>query len=160
MASYLRQHSLPVRHFPLVMAAAKRTVQKAKATNLAPEMGITPATLSNQVNDDQPGHKFGLEDSIFIQTRTHNFEILLQYAAALGHTIIPAGDFSGVSDIELLNSYSNWHAELGDVNAAVNKALRDHKMTRAEFEEIEREFIESVASGQAFVARCRALIEE
>ncbi len=163
MNSQLQQQGLPMRGYSNVMAAAHRTVHhaiKGGAETLAPELGITPATLSNQVNYKQAGHKFGLEDSIYIQLRTHNFETLLQYAAALGHTIVPIGDFSGVSDIELLSVYSEWHAELGDVNKAVKKAFKDGKLTRKEFDRIEKEYIEAVAAGQVFLSRCRALIDE
>jgi len=157
----LQQQGIPMRSFPNVMEAAHHTVHKCIAGGaeaLASELGITPATLSNQVNAKQTTHKFGLEDSIYVQLRTHDFGILLQYAAALGHTVVPVGDFNGVSDMELLTLYSEWHAELGDVNKAVKKAFADGKLKRKEFKRIEKEYIEAVAAGQVFLSRCRALI--
>ncbi len=160
MNNELQQQSIPMRDYPLVTQAAYDTVHghKGGATALGPELDKSPATLSNEVNPKQMGHKLGLLDSIYLQQRTHNFSILLHYAAALGHTVVPIGDFSGISDIELLKTYSQWHAELGDVNKVLNKALTDNDLEPHELEDIEREFNEATQAGLAFISRCRAIV--
>jgi len=147
----------------LVREAAHNLVHDTlgQTSTLARLIGKKPNSLSNEVSLNPTSQaKLGLEDSIRLQQITQDFRILHAYASALNHSVIPLGGFVGVSDIELLNSYANWHREIGDVAIAVSKALEDKRITRSELKRIRREGMEQVQAFMVFLARAEALCDD
>lgn len=130
------------------------------AVKLAPLCGMRPGTLSNKVNPEYDGTQLFVSEAVAIQHTANRFDILYAESALLNHTSIPLGDYSRVSDTELLTVYARYHAELGETAAAISSALEDGRITRAEFEHIKREGYEDIQRFFEFLARLEALIDE
>ena len=122
--------------------------------------GKNVKTLHNQLNTRQLTHKLGLLESAEYQLITGNFSPLRAYAAVLNHTVFPVGDLGIVSDIELLNLYSDWNKELGDVHREISKAFCDQRIERSEFNKIKHEGMEAIQKYFEFLRRLEAVIDE
>lgn len=122
--------------------------------------GKNSRTVLNELNPKCTDHKLGLVDSVIYQLAVGNFDVLREYASLLGHVATPIEDFTGVSDIELLNSYSDWSAALSAVHAEISKALSDRTITRNEFQDIQSALNKSMAVGLEFLFRVEAVIDE
>lgn len=105
------------------------------AAALAPRLGKSPSVLSNQASPFVPGHKLGLLESVPLQIAAKRFDILHEYAAALGHVAIELPPCDDVSDVALLDQWAEFHQLLGEQAGAIREALRD---TRISFNEITR----------------------
>ncbi len=130
------------------------------AVKLGPLVGISPGTLSNKVNPTLDTHKLSVEEAVVVQNATRDYRILYAMAMELNHSCIPLGDFNGVSDVELLNAYAAWHAEIGQAADAIRNALEDARVTRAEFERVRKEFHEGTQRGFEFLTRLEALVDD
>lgn len=133
---------------------------KGGAVKLAPLINMNAGTLSNKVNPGMDSHHLTVRESIAIQSTTHTHSILQAQAQVLGFCCIELGDFSQVSDVELLNLYSQWHADIGETAQAINEALKDGKIERAEVQKIKNEFHSDIQKGFEFIARLEALIDD
>ena len=129
------------------------------ATALAPRVGMNPGTLQNKAYH---GHEsqLSLRESIPIQLQTGDFRILNTYCEELGFVAMPIGDFSGVSDLALLDLYADYHAEIGEAAWAISDSLADGRITRTEVRRVQRELMQATSAGLAFLARMEALAEE
>lgn len=145
--------------FPQVVNASYSTLKQFNNTaELERLLGKRPGVLPNEINPNQHGHKFGLFDALRLMKLTGDIQILRSIASELGYSLYFLGDYSGISDVELLNSYSQWHAEIGDVNRAIAEALEDGDIEQHEFERIERELRETFTAALALLERLRALV--
>lgn len=122
------------------------------------QLGKRPGVLPNEINPNQRSHKFGLFDAIRIMHLTGDAQILRAIAATLGYSIYSLGDYSGISDVELLNCYSQFHAEVGDMNRAIAESLADGDIEQHEFERIENELQQVFAAALELLERLRALV--
>lgn len=130
------------------------------AQAVAPIVGKSPATLSNEVNPNMETHKLGLDESVVLQTATDDYRILEAYALDLGHIVIPMPDFPPVSDLELLNQYAEWQAALGRTNQEIRDCLEDGAVEAFELAAIQRRAHEHMAAFQMFLQRLESLVEE
>ncbi len=130
------------------------------AVALAPLVNMKPGTLSNKVNPTIDTHHLMVDEAVAIQAAAKDYRILYAEASALNHTCIQLADFSGISDVELLNAYAKLHKELGDMAHEINQALQDGKIMRIEFRRISKEMNQSVQAMFALRARMEALIDE
>ena len=137
-----------------------RRGDRAGANALGPLLGKSPRVLDNEVNPEVTTHKLGAEDSILIQTVAADCRMLYAASRELSHASIPLADLSGTSDTELLNAYANLHKEIGETAAAINKALDDSRITRAEFRRIDQEIHEDIQAALALRNRLEALIDD
>lgn len=133
---------------------------KGGSVKLAPLINMNAGTLSNKVSPAMEGHHLTVRESIAIQHTTHNYSILQAQAQALGFSCIQLGDFSRVSDVELLSLYSAWHADVGATEQAIHDALADGKIERAEVQRIKNEIHSDIQKGFEFIARLEALIDD
>lgn len=145
--------------FPQVVKACYNTIRNFNNTaELEQQLGKRPGVLPNEINPNQHGHKFGLFDAIRLIQLTHDVQILRSIAGELGYSIYFLGDYHSVSDVELLNCYSQFHAEIGDMNRAISDALEDGDIEQHEFDRIEKELQEVFAAALELLERLRALI--
>lgn len=147
--------------------AAYRTVHDFRkgrtpsgATALAPLMGTSPSVLSNKVNPSMDSHKLAWEEGVVLMNTTEDYRLLHATARILAHVCIRLPDFKNVSDLELLDAYANLHREIGETSAAINKGLEDRRLTRAEFEAIDKEMYEDIQATLELRSRLEALIDE
>lgn len=148
---------LQVAQYRTVHEYRRNSHSGAKA--LAPIIGKSPATISNEVNPAMESHKLGLADSVVLQNATRDFRILEAYAADLGFLVIPVPDFPPVTDIELLNQYAEWQAALGRTHEAIRRCLQDRRVDSAELAEIKRSAREHMTAFQGFLQRLESLAE-
>ncbi len=143
-----------------LMSAISGLGESGGAEAIAAETGKSRRTIYNELNWKNQTHKLGLVDSITYQLITQRFDVLHEYAAALGHVITPLGDFRLVSDVELLNLYSDWHAKLADVHRSITRALADGRIERHEYQDIIKAFHRSVSVALEFMFRVEAVIDD
>lgn len=135
-----------------------RDGQRAGAPALAPLVNMNVGTLLNKANPQQE-HQFTVREAVAIETVSGRPLMLEAHAALLGYSTLPLGDFADTSDVELLNLYAKYHAEVGDVASAVRRALNDKQITQREFEKIRREVLDVTQAGMEFLARLEAIAE-
>jgi len=129
------------------------------AAALAPKLGKSAATLSNEVNADMPSHKAGLEDSVTLQAVTGDYRVLQTYAAELGHLAVPLPDFdrSAVSDVALLGQMTAWQAAMGRTMQQIHDALADGDVDADEAEGIRYHLFAHMTEGLRFLHRILVL---
>lgn len=133
---------------------------KGGAAQLAPQVNMNPGTLANKANPSMKNHHLTVEEAVAIQKAKQDFRLLAAEAAALNHAIVPLGNFEGVSDIEILTAYANYHSEIGQTSIVIAEALNDIRITRDEYLAVHQEFFEAVSTGLEFLNRMEALIDE
>jgi hypothetical protein len=119
---------------------------------------MNAGTLSNKANPGMENYKLSLKESISIQLISDDYRILTAYAAELNHTVIHLGDFSRVSDTELLNAYAKLHKEIGETAAQINEGLVKG-ISRERLAEIRREGFEDVQAFFELFARLEAICD-
>ncbi|MCM0151641.1 phage regulatory CII family protein [Photobacterium galatheae] len=145
--------------YPQVTTACRETLRQFNNTcMLEQQLNKRTGVLANEINPKQKHHKLGLMDAITLMKLTGDVQILRALAAEMNYSIYFLANYQTISDLELLNSYSNWHAEIGDVNRELAAALADGDIQRDEFERIERALQESFAAALEFLSRVRALV--
>ncbi|MBA1147410.1 phage regulatory CII family protein [Ectothiorhodospiraceae bacterium WFHF3C12] len=129
------------------------------APKLAPLVGMNAGTLSNKADPGMDSHQLTVRQAVAISHATKDARILHAQARALGFVCIPCGDYSGLSDLELLDSYAEWHAEIGQTAQAVRDAIADRRISAEEVRKVRRELYEDMARGFEFLARLESLQE-
>lgn len=129
------------------------------AVALAPLCGMRPGTLSNKVNPEYDGTSLFVSEAVVVQHAAKRFDILFAEAALLHHTCIPLGDFSRVSDMELLSVYADYHARLGAMAHSVSAAFADGRVTREECAQIKAAGFRAIQGFFEFVSRLESLID-
>lgn len=127
---------------------------------LAELAGMNAGTLYNKTNPGMDGHKLAVTESVTLQYIAKDYRVLCAEAAALQHVAIPLADFSLVSDVELLDSYTRLNKELGDMAAAIADAFRDRRVSRTELAAILRESDEAVQAMFELRARLEAIVDD
>lgn len=134
-----------------------RDGDRTGAVALAPKVNMNAGTLSNKVNAFCDTHHLSLKESVPIQLATGRFDILRAYAQSLGFAVVRVTDLSHWSDIELLDSYAAWNAEIGETHGAIRRALEDGNITRTEINEIESEMYQDFERALGVLQRLRSL---
>lgn len=131
---------------------------KRGAVALAPLVNLRPGTLSNKANPEQE-HQLSLHESILVMRATRDYRILYALSAILDHTPpIPFPDFDDTSDMDLLDAYASYHAEIGETAQAIRDALQDREITQEEFNRIEQEMLQDQQRQHELRQRLRALV--
>lgn len=128
------------------------------APKLAPKVGMNVGTLLNKANPSQEKHQFTVREALAIQSLRGTTEMIDAEAQVLGGVFVRLGDFSGNSDLELLDLYAEYHAEIGETAQALRQALQEKTLTPALYREVEREAFEDAQAMFALLARLRALV--
>ncbi|MEW6647170.1 MAG: phage regulatory CII family protein [Pseudomonadota bacterium] len=158
-----RRTQLPAYWTP-IQEAAYRMVHEFRegkpssgASALAPLVGKTPRSLDNEVNPDATGAKLGVEDAVTLMHASQDFRLLEAMAAALGFAVVKIGDFSGLSDVQLLDAYAQWNTEVGQTHDTIRRALESGDVDDAELAEVRREMFEDFQAELGVLARLEAL---
>ena len=131
------------------------------AKSLGPLVGINPGTLCNKVNPAMENHHLSVDEAVRIQAVRRRYDLLHAEARALGHVCVQLADHSQASDMELLDAYAAYHADVGQTAQAIRAALANGVgITREAVETVERELFEDARAGFEFLARMKALVED
>ncbi len=133
---------------------------KGGAKALATHLSVKPGTLSNKADPSIDTHHLNVSEALAIMLASEDYRILYALAGALHHSCIPLPDYSLVSDVELLNAYTHFHAEVGQTALAINDALKDGRILRAEYRRIRREGLEDIQAFFELLQRLEALIDD
>lgn len=127
---------------------------KRGAAALAPRLGMLPGTLANKANPMQDC-ELTLSEAGALQLATQDFRILHVLAWELGHATYALPDVV-VSDVELLNQYTDFHVAIGKKARAIRAALTDG-CTPEELAEVRRALEASIRAGLGLMARLEVL---
>ena len=81
-------------------------------------------------------------------------------ARELGYVCVEIPDYSGVSDMELLNAWADWDAARGETGQAIKKALDDSIISGEEIVRIKKEMFEDFQKELALLARLEQLADD
>jgi len=123
-------------------------------------VGMNSGTLSNKVNSDVETHHLSVDESVAIQHAANDRRIISAEARILGGVFIQLGDFSQVSDIELLDKYAEWIQDIGETSAALREALTNKKLTKDSLSIVHREMHEDFARAMELYHRLEAISDE
>lgn len=130
------------------------------AAKLAPLVGMNAGTLNNKADPAMESHQLTVRQAVAIQHATSTRRVLEAEAQLLGCAVVPLGDYHQLSDMELLEAYAEWHAEVGETAEAIRDAVAERMITRERVRRVRREIHEDAARALAFVARLEALCDD
>ena len=153
--------TLEISEFKGLEQAKHATVHQYRggAVALGKSLGVHKSTLSNKVNVNMPNHKLSLNESIRIQQVTKHYAILHETARLLDHVCLPIQDvdLQDISDLDLVDSWSKWHAQIGVTVQTMRDSLEDKIITDDEVRAIERDMHREIACGMALVERFKVM---
>lgn len=129
------------------------------AKPLAQRVGMNAGTLCNKVHPAMQ-HKLTVDEAVALQAAAEDYRLLYAEAQALGHACVKLGDFSTTSDIELLDAYAAWHAEIGETAQAIRDGIAAGRLTADLVQKIKREAHEDACRAFAFIARLEGVCDE
>ena len=129
------------------------------AKQLAKEIGTQPGTFNNKCDPRMPGHILNINEVRKLLKVTGNHEILFELARERGYVCIDIPDYTGISDMELLNAWADWDAERGETGQAIKKSLEDTTITKDELNKIRKEMFEDFQKELALLSRLESLVE-
>jgi hypothetical protein len=161
----MTRHTIPD-HWTPVQTATWRTVHEYQrngrqgAQVIAPLVGKSPGTLSNEVNPDVSTHKLGLDDAVALQHAADDYRILHAMAATLHHACLPLPDYADSSNVDLLMAFSEWQSRMGVTCKAIRAALEDGNITSSEARAIRTFGHDHMRAFLEFLDRIDALVVE
>lgn len=127
---------------------------------LAVRMGKSPNVLQNKVNPNCETHHTTAEEAAQIADLADCDEIAKAFAARRNMVCIKVPQFDGLSDMEMLDLMLSLRREEGEWAAAIQKAFSDGSINSAEFDRIEKEFIEYQAAGLELMSRIKSIVQD
>lgn len=145
-----------------VLDAAYNTVHNyaGGADSLAPRIGVSSGQmLRNKVNPSQEQNHLSLAEAARIVGITGDKSIPDAFACMVGCVLIPLVEFSEVSDMALLETYTKLMKELGDFSQEFHQTLSDGRITQSEIGRLDQHMREFQAAGAELLNRARQLVE-
>jgi hypothetical protein len=145
-----------------VLDAAYNTVHdyRGGAEALAPRIGVSSGQmLRNKVNPNQEGHHLTLREAVKVVELTEDPRIPAAFASLVGCVLVPVAQFNGISDMHLLETYTQMMKELGDFSQEFHKALQDGRITAKEISALKQQMSEFQAAGAELIKRAEQLVE-
>jgi hypothetical protein len=128
---------------------------------LAARMGKSANVLNKQVNPNIDTHKCSIEDLVTIldfadadKRYTH------AVCANSGGVFVSTEHLDGISDMALLETYTQLMAKFGEFSKNFHQALSDQRVTKAEIAAIKRDMYALNAAGACLIARLESLVDE
>ena len=128
------------------------------ATAMAPRIGVGVGTLQNKANPNME-HQLNLREAIAIQQLTGNYSILHALAEQLGHCAYQLCQFEDVSDVELLDLYASYHAQIGELAEVIRSSLADGRISKRELETIRSVGDGTIRAQLELISRLEAISE-
>jgi hypothetical protein len=127
---------------------------------LANKIGVNAGTLNNKADPCMKAHTLNLYELIAILRETKDPQLLFEIAQINGYACVPIQDFSGTSDMEILEAWANWGAERGETEQAIRNALSDNKIIQSELDKIKSEMYEDFQKELELLKRLESIKDE
>lgn len=112
---------------------------------LAALMGKGAQVLTNKLNPNSTSHYLTIGELETLADFTGGNVALAQYFAAKANAVVITLPEMPESDMGMLDLFLSANKEFGDISAAFQQAFADGRIDRREFEDICKEFDESLA---------------
>ncbi|MCW8918949.1 MAG: hypothetical protein OQL08_09070 [Gammaproteobacteria bacterium] len=113
---------------------------------LAPLVGMAPSTLSNKCNPNEIYANLTLKEARQVVLASGDSRIVKQFALDAGFTILPMPEVDCPADMDILNAWADWQADIAETIEAVKAAIAGSP-TKEKVETIRRELHEDLAQG-------------
>lgn len=130
------------------------------ARRLAQLAGKSYGVLCNKVNPLVETHHLTVDEAVSIQFIAGDCRIHEAEGVLLGRVSLPVGTFPDCSDVELLDSWAGWQAELGETAGEIRRALGRREISRAQVRKVRREMYEDFRAALALLQRLEALADD
>lgn len=130
------------------------------AVALAPLVRMNAGTLSNKVNPMMDSHHLTVLEGHAIQLVRQQFPLFHAEARAYGFISVPAPQLGNVADMELLDAWAAWHADIGETGTVIQSALKSGRITRRALREIKREMFEDFQRELELLQRLETLSDD
>lgn len=130
------------------------------AVGLARLMGKNPGTLLNKLNPHQETHLLSLADAVQMSTITGDTRILQAFADTLGCAVFALPDGGFACDAELIGLILKRDQRNGEFARALDRALADGRISRAEARELRRWGLTVITSVMELISRLEGMSDD
>nr|VFK14573.1 MAG: Phage regulatory protein CII (CP76) [Candidatus Kentron sp. LFY] len=115
--------------------------------------------FQNKVNPSLPDHRLTLKEARAMMLVTGDLRILSVLAGELGHGIFPIPKTDCPADMDLMEAWANWQAEVAETVQKLRDSLQDGRITQEEIAQIKRELLEDFGKGMSMVKVLEGMAE-
>lgn len=126
---------------------------------LAKMTGIVPSTLQNKSDRKQETHHLSVKEARAIMLVSNDFRILQTLASEVGYAAVPLPANAFPADMDLLESWADWSAEIAQTVERIKSALDDKTLTQEEISAIRKEMIEDFEKALALLDVLKGMAE-
>lgn len=130
------------------------------AEGLGPIVNMNPGTLSNKVHPLITSHHLSVDEAVQIQLVRQQYPVFEAEARLFGFVTIPAPALDDVSDMDLLEAWANWHADIGETGQEIKKCLSERRVTRHALDRVRREVFEDFKCELELLKRLETLCDD
>ncbi|OIR10990.1 hypothetical protein GALL_71610 [mine drainage metagenome] len=124
---------------------------------MAAALGYTRMALENRIYERR-GQSMSADTALMMQKLSNTTFYAEEVANQSDGIFIPIPEFTGVSDMALLDAYTEMVSDEGKFATDFREALKDGKVTQAEFEKLRKDLRQQQAHEMELLARIESLI--
>ncbi len=132
---------------------------KRGVLGLAPVVDMPASTLQNKANPSEQFAHLTVREARKVMLATDDHRILYQLAADLGEACVPLPTLEFAADMDLLDSWAEWQADVAKTIEAVRDALADKKVTLDEVARVRMELIADFEKGLSMLDVLKGMAE-
>ncbi len=130
------------------------------AAALAPLVRMNAGTLCNKVNPMMDTHHLTVDEAIQIQMIRRDYSLFYAEGRLFDHVTVACPEFDNVADIDLLNAWAAWHADIGQTAGLLQTVLEGAEITRSHLDALKREMFEDFQRALELLQRVEALRDD
>ena len=126
---------------------------------IANMLGLRKGTVQNKANPREEFAHFTVKEARALMLATGDHQILYAMARDVGEACVPLPSFAFGSDMDMLNAWAEWQADLGETAKVIDGALKDGKITQQELKEVHDEIVEDFEKALAMLDVLKSMAE-
>lgn len=145
------------------MDTINRTIHKTASSysggirKLANDLNLQPGTFSNKCNPSLSTHILNIKELIDICKQTGDLSPLHEIARKLHCVCVPIETYKGISDMQLLDAWSDWEIQRAETMKEIKNALNLHQITALQIDRIQREMFEDFQKELTLLERLKIM---
>jgi hypothetical protein len=152
--------SLSVFHLPDLLYRIAHSY-KGGIPALAARMDKSSNVLNKKVNPSIDTHHTTLDDLLTILDFADDEKLFTHALCAnQGGVFVSTANFEGISDMDLLETFTNLMAANGQFSVDFNNALSDRRISKEEVQRIKQDAYAISAAAAALVSRLETLVDD